>query len=106
MSLTSFSGDGTPPQIKGLRKKATGSQNNYSSSNSGGKSPGTSKSGGSKSKGKKTITPKKNDTVDRYKEVNDALDDMTNALSDASKEADRLFGSNRLNNLKKQNQLI
>jgi hypothetical protein len=25
MRLTSFSGDGTPPEIKGLRKKATGS---------------------------------------------------------------------------------
>ena len=30
MPLTSFSGDGKPPKIKGMRKKGNGSMNNYS----------------------------------------------------------------------------
>ena len=54
MRLTGFSGDSRNlPKIKGMRKKATGSQNNYSSSNSGGKSPGGSgkKGGGGGKKG-------------------------------------------------------
>ena len=56
--------------------------------------------------GKKNKGVKKDDTVDRYKEIEDALDDMTDALEDASKETDRLFGVARLNNLKKENGLI
>jgi len=49
MRLVSFSGGKTPPQIKGLRKKATGSSNNHSSTNSGG-SGNSKSSGGSSSK--------------------------------------------------------
>jgi hypothetical protein len=44
--LMSMSGDGKPPEIKGMRKKATGSQNNYSASNAGGPPPGGSSGGG------------------------------------------------------------
>lgn len=62
--------------------------------------------GGGKKEGKKNKGVKKDDTVDRYKEIEDALDDMADALEDANKETDRLFGAARLNSLKKENNLI
>ena len=106
--LTSFSGDGKPPKIKGLRKKATGSMNNYSSSNSGGKAPGSSsKSGGSKgSEPKKVKQTSKSEIVDRYKEVEDKIDDVAEAMDDASKAADRLYGSSRIKKMQEVNNLI
>ena len=101
-------GEATVPQIQSITKKATGASNNYSSSNSGGKSPGSSggKSGGGDKKGSKNKGVKKDDIVDRYKEIEDSLDDMVDAMSDARKESDRLFGTARLNSLKKENNLI
>jgi hypothetical protein len=71
MRLTAFSGDSRNlPKIRGMRKKATGSQNNYSSANKGGKAPGSgSKSSGSGSKNNKKT--KKSDVIERYKEITD-----------------------------------
>jgi hypothetical protein len=74
IKLTSFSGDETPPPIRGLRKKATGAQNNYSSSNAGGPKSTGSKGGGNK--GSKVKKTKRSDVVDRYKEITDQLDDI------------------------------
>jgi hypothetical protein len=67
--------DGSP-KIRSVTKKATGSFNNYSSSNKGGKSPGSKSGGGSKKDPKKTSEArgKKEDIVDRYKEINDELE--------------------------------
>ena len=100
MRLTSFSGDGKPPQIKGLRKKASGSSSNYSSKNSGGKSPGSSsKSGGSSSK---TATKTKKNTSDEgdfYHDINreiERLAETTDKLADAK---DRAFGDDKIKNL-------
>ena len=106
MSLTSFSGDGKAPEIKNFRKKAKGSQNNYSSSNSGGKSPGSGGSGGGGSKPKKATSTKKLDIVDRYKQVEDQLDDITDAADDASKAMDRLYGKARVDKMREVNKLL
>lgn len=107
MTLTSFSGDGAPPKIRGLRRKATGSQNNYSSTNAGGGSPGKSGGGGSKSKpATKVKRTKKSEVVERYKEINDALDDMADALDKASGYADRLYGTARIKAMKDQAKLM
>ena len=107
MSLTSFSGDGKAPEIKNFKKKATGSQNNYSSKNSGGKSPGSgSGSGGGGSKPKKATPTKQSDVVDRYKVIEDKLDDITDAFDDASKAADRLYGIDKLKKMKETNNLL
>ena len=103
MSLTSFSGDGKAPEIKNFRKKAKGSQNNYSGSNTGGKAPG-SNSGGSKPK--KATPTKQSDIIDRYKQVEDKLDDITDAYTDASKAADRLYGIDKLKKMKETNNLL
>ena len=105
MSLTAFSGDGTPPTIKGLRRKASGSMNNYSSSNSGGK-PLKSGGGSSSSKPKKAELTKKDDVVERYKEIDDTIEDLTTQLSRAEKAADRLWGKDKQAALKTINKLL
>jgi hypothetical protein len=48
----------------------------------------------------------KNEIVDRYKEINDQLDNVEDAMSDVSKEMDRLYGANKIEAMKKQNALI
>ena len=72
-------------------------------SNSGG-------GGGSKekeaSKAETIDKTKKNEVVERYKEVNDALDDLSDEYEKASRSADRLWGEHRLDALRKQNALI
>lgn len=72
-------------------------------SNSGG-------GGGSKekepSKPKKIDQTKKNEVVERYKEINDALDDLADEYEKASRSADRLWGEHRLDALREQNTLI
>lgn len=113
--LTSFSGDGKPPEIKGMRKKATGSMNNYSSGNKGGKSPGGKsggKSGGGSPKSKKTKDKKDiNKETERYHEINNAIDDIEETIKDLNREyeklstqTDRAFGVAKINLMKKQRQ--
>ena len=113
MRLISFSGDGKAPPIRGMRKKASGSSNNYSKNNSGGapaKAP--SKGGGGGSKEKEPSKPKKIDVtgqeeiVERYKEVNDSLDDLSDEYEKATRSADRLWGEHRLDAIREQNELI
>lgn len=101
MRLTAFSGDSRNlPKIRGMRKKATGSQNNYSSANKGGKAPGSGSKSSSGSGSKNNKKTKKSDVVERYKEITDQLDDVTRATDKASKAADRLYGPARLKAMK------
>lgn len=118
MRLTSFSGDSTPPQIKGMRKKATGSQSNYSSSNKGGKSPGSS--GGSKKSGGGSKAPKNKtnfkkeskqykkleEESERYHEINEELDDLAKELDRVADAKDRAFGQDKLDNMAKEEALL
>lgn len=63
----------------------------------------TSKSsGGSSSKASKVSMTKKSDVVDRYKEIDDQLDDINDELSRANKLTDRLFGAQRLSQMDKE----
>ena len=115
MRLTSFSGGKTPPKIQGMRKKASGGMNNYSKSNSGGKSPGSSGGGGKGGKGggggggsnkakkptkAKTVEPTeakdKEDEIERYKEITEILDDLNNELDEIGKLKDEVWGPNKL----------
>ena len=108
--LTSFSGDGKPPEIKGMRKKATGAQNNYSSSNAGGKSPGSGKKsgGGGGSAPKHKIKENKNrkNEIERYHDVTEALEDVAAQLDMVGKAKDRAFGAGKLKNLKSEIALL
>ena len=113
--LLSFSGDGNPPgPVKGITRKASGGMNNYSKSNSGGKSPGSSGrgkkggggGGGGSNKAKKptkakTVEPTeakdKEDEIERYKEITEILDDLNNELDEIGKLKDEAWGPNKLN---------
>lgn len=57
-------------------------------------------------KAEKIDLTKHSDIVDRYKEVEDSIDDIQNAMNDAAKAADRLYGSSRLKQMEKQNDLL
>jgi hypothetical protein len=83
--VPSLSTDGEAPDFTLTRTNA-GSMNNTSSKNPGGKS-------GSGSKPKKA---KKSDVVNRYKEINDQLEKKADALNDANKAMDRMYGASRL----------
>lgn len=89
------------PVIKALTYTGSaGGTVNFSNTKAGKKGSG---GGGSKKKAEK---PKKTDIVERYKEVNDLLDDVADAMEDASKAADRLYGKGRLDLMKKNNDLL
>ena len=62
----------------------------------------------SKGSSKKTseARQKKSDMVDRYKEIEDTLDDTRKKMDDASKAADRLWGPSRLAQMKQVNQAL
>jgi hypothetical protein len=82
-----------------------GTANNKSGGNiGGGVSPSSTKKpsggGSKKSKPAKVDKTKKQDIVERYKEINDQIDDMADKLEDASTEADRLYGQNRINKMR------
>lgn len=66
----------------------------------------TNKSSSKSDPASKIETTKKEDVVDRYKELEDSLDDLTDALNDANKMEDRLWGQSRIDNIKQQNELL
>lgn len=103
VSVPALNADGTP-QIKALRRTNKGSMNNLSSSNPGGSSK--NKSGGSKSKKTSEAKKKKSDIVERYKEINDQLDDTQTIMDKASKAANRLYGPDRLKQMQKVNEAL
>lgn len=60
------------------------------------------KGGGSSSKASKVSMTKKSDVVDRYKEIDDQLDDINDELNRTNKLTDRLFGAKRLQQMDKE----
>ena len=91
------------PVVKALTYTGSaGGTVNFSNTKAGKKGSGGG-GGGSKKKAEK---PKKTDVVERYKEVNDLLDDVADAMEDASKAVDRLYGKGRLDLMKKNNDLL
>jgi hypothetical protein len=49
---------------------------------------------------------KKSDIVERYKEVNDALDDVNDTMTETDILMERLYGADRVKAMQKQNELI
>jgi hypothetical protein len=60
------------------------------------KHSGSGGGGGKTSKPKKIKAAKKSDIVERYKEISDSVDDVSDAMERANKQADRLYGASRL----------
>lgn len=69
-------------------------------------SVGSTTTGKGSSSSKKNTGPSKSVKPERYKEINDKLDDAANAYDKASKAADRLYGPNRLKALAENNKLL
>lgn len=88
------------PTITGLRKKASGSANNYSSKNKGGGGPGK-KSGGGSSKKPDKMDKVKSD-VDRYHKVNTQLDKIGNQLDKIQSQEKKFIGTKLIQNLNGQ----
>lgn len=84
--------------LSNLRKKATGSMNNYSAKNSGGKSPGSG-SGSKKEPSKKDLNE---DVKDRYEKVNVQLEKIEANLKKVQSQEDKLMGQKLIDNLNKQ----
>lgn len=114
--LVSFSGEKTPPPIKGFRKLASGSSNNYSSKNSGGGSPGKSSSGG-KSKGSspKNSKPKKSQKTDvkdldeavtRYKNTDNLLESIERKLNKVQSKKDQVWGKKYIAAIDEENEVL
>ena len=69
-------------------------------------SSGSSGGGGSSSPAKKQDITKKSDIVERYYEIDNAIQDLTESLDDASEASDRLFGKSKLASMDKEIQLL
>lgn len=85
--------------IKSITKRATGSFNNYSSANKGGKS-----SGGGSSKETKYNTS--NDKTDIYQEVNTQLQSTNDELKKIQSQTDKLTGLELIQNINAQIQTL
>ena len=80
-----------------------------SAENFGGGSGGSSSSGGgggSSSEPQTAERVKKTDIVERYHEIDDALDDLSETMEDATEMADRLYGNDRIKAMEKVNGLL
>ena len=99
---TSEPGTTVVPKIEKLTKKATGSANNYSSTNKGGGAP--SKGSGSSSKPKK-VDKIENET-DRYHEVDTQIQKVENGLKKIERQQKKTFGADFLEALNDEYELL
>lgn len=97
-----MSTDGSMPKLNSITKKASGSANNYSSKNAGGKKPG--KSGG-KSKSK-DVKDHQKDESDPYHDIQRSIDRLSDSMDKLDKQQSHLFGAELIESLKQSNQLL
>lgn len=82
----------------GIGVKTTAPKTTTKSTSSGG--------GGSSSPAKKQDMTKKSEVVERYYEIDNAIQDLTESLDDANEASDRLFGKSKLASMDKEVQLL
>ena len=90
--------------ISKISRKASGSMNNYSSSNKGGGSPGSS--GGSSKAQEPDFMDYIDDEKDRYHDIDIILKQIQNDMDILDKQKDKLFGQDLIDNLNKQLALL
>ncbi len=107
IEVPSMTTDGGKPNFT-LTRTNSGAMNNASSSNKGSLNPSSGSGGGGDKEAKTTkgTTTKKNEIVERYKEINDQLDDVQRKMDKASKAADRLWGPARLKQMQAANNAL
>ena len=103
VTVYGISGDGTPPQIKSVKKAPDSSYNNYSSVNKGRKSPGSGKKGGSSKPSKEKPMDKK---TDPYHDVNIQLALTNSKLKMVQSQTDKAFGADKIRNYNNQLRLL
>ena len=91
-----YPGEGQAPQVKSFTVNGSWNNRDTSSGDTGG--------GGKTSKPAKK--PAKSAKIKRYKDIDTSLQNLTDAYEKANKQADKLFGTKKLDNLKKQNELL
>lgn len=97
-----MSTDGSMPKLNSITKKASGSANNYSSKNVGGKKAG--KSGG-KSKSK-DVKDHQKDESDPYHDIQRSIDRLSDSMDKLDKQQSHLFGAELIESLKQSNRLL
>ena len=102
-TVSALGSDKKPPTIKthkltGVTQKATGSYNNYSSSNKGGGSPGSGSGSDKKPKKQEHI----DDEADRYHQVDTQINKTDKSLEKLQSQTDKYFGSKKIDNLNQQ----
>lgn len=108
IEVPSLTTDGGEPNFT-LTRTNSGAMNNSSGSNSGGNKPSGGGGGGGGSKpstAEKRDTTNKSDVVERYRELNDAIDNVTDALTRAERATDRLWGKDKLAAMKEENKIL
>ena len=101
VAVAQISTDGSDPGTPNI--SYTGNGPVSPSSVSAGKGGG----GGSNSKPAEEVDfTEIDEVVDRYKEIDDTLSDIEDTMSDINKQADRLYGASRLNQMKKEKDLL
>lgn len=100
--------EGTVPVAKINTGSAVGEKPKITYVGNGNVSSSATKSSGGGGSSKKTseARQKKSDMVDRYKEIDDKIDDTQKKMDDASKAADRLWGPARLAQMQKVNKAL
>jgi len=88
--------------LSGVSKKATGSYNNYSSSNAGGGSPSGSSDSGSGSSSEPKTEDKIESDLDPYHDIDVIIKQIQDDLDTLQKQQEKFFGQNLINNLNKQ----
>lgn len=103
--ITAISMNGKQPHISGIKKAPTGSFNNYSSKNNGGKSPGSGKKGGGGSSKPSKEKPL-NKKTDPYHDINIQLALTNSKLKLVQSQNDKAFGAKKIENYNNQLQLL
>ena len=93
------------PQFTG-RQAPSKSAVNAGKSSGGGSSSSTPKTSSAPSKIEKKDGTHKSTVVERYKEINDELDDLADSYERANREADQLFGIDKLKAIEQENKLL
>lgn len=117
-NLVTASGSGAAGNVKALRKKATGQQNNHSAANKGGKAGKKGDGGGKKGGGKKggggseaKAEQKEHKELvdaiaDRYHDLNEQVEDVTHSLNLLQKTQTHVFGKELIKSIEKENGLL
>ena len=94
------------PQFTGRQAPSKSAVNAGKSSGGGSSSTPQPKTSSAPSKIDKKDETHKSTVVERYKEIDDSLDDLADSYERANREADKLFGVDKLEAIEKENKLL